>query len=150
MELNNAVVGNAGEGHVTIFPANYQSIVQGSFTFGNTAAVPDYAYFYNSTHDDGDEVTYNAYLASGTYTIRVTMQKADDKGKVDVINNTDGVTLISQNDNYNAAIAVHYMETSFTITNPSIKNFSLKVNGKNAASSNHFMGIVMISIWRTA
>ena len=139
-----------GEGHINIFPWNYNTIGQGTWVLSTTVSTALWQFFwYTSTSNDGDELDYKVYLAAGTYTIRLIAQKQSAGGIVDI--DIDAVEIASF-DLYNGSSLYNQMftDTGNVIAASGLKSLTLRLDGKNGSSSSYGAIINGITLWRTA
>jgi len=139
----------AGEGHIFIHPMAYQSIGQGTWAL-NADANHMFAFTWrNITHADADEISYNVFLEKGTYTIAILGEKSIDLGIMDIDIDAGNVGTI---DWYNGAQVRNSWNTvtSVAVATAGVKSLTVRVDGKNASSSDHWLVFTMIVLWRTA
>lgn len=142
-----------GTGHISIIPHNYNSIGQGNWGLSASSAVWSYFYWHNSitgTQANGDNISYKVYLQKGTYTIRLLAVQAANKGIIDVdIDSTE----VASFDMYKSGVAVPntmFTQTGIIISTSGLKTLKLRIDGRNASSSDYVLLLSSISIWRTA
>jgi hypothetical protein len=141
-------VPSAGEGHIIIFGWNYQSIGQGEWTSGETLSQALATRWYNNGVNL-DNISYNVYLAAGTYTLRLLCHTDIDHGILDI--DLDGVEIASF-DGYSAATTWNVLQTQtgIVVATAGIKTLKLRVDGKNASSTSYIVEFTTITLWRTA
>jgi hypothetical protein len=136
--------GNSG--HVTILPWAYSSIGQGTFVIVSSSV--DYLGWemYNSTNTNGDNISYMADLAPGTYTFLLIHHIENNRGKIDIQFNESVVGTI---DAYSAG-AVNIARSLITgiVVSGGITTIKLIING--SSGSGHYMSPEIIALWRTA
>jgi len=140
---------DAGEGHITIMPYAYQSIGQGTWAFGSSASQALYFFYYNGLGVNGDNISYNVYLAAGTYTLRLLILTSTNSGILDVdIDSTE----VASFDQYSSPSVYNVLnsQTGIVIASAGLKTLRLRVDGKNASSSGWVVRVTTISLWRTA
>jgi hypothetical protein len=94
---------------------------------------------------DGDNFTYSAFLAAGTYTLSVMGIKSTVSGKLDWY--IDGVIAIIGQDWYAAAPVYNaIMSLSLTVIGDGYHVVEGKVNGKNGSSSGYLNALTCWSI----
>lgn len=141
-----------GEGHITILPWFYNSITSGTWTLFSTGSgvtnqiLGDWSL---RATDNLSQVDYKVYLAPGTYTFSLITVKNVDRGIIDVL--IDGASVgtmdgYSATLTYNAKLSV----TGIAISTGGLKTLSIKVNGKNASSTNYLVDLFCLALWRTA
>lgn len=135
-------------GHITLLPENYNSIGQGTFAIGTTTNAIRNELFDTTTAADGDNYTFEAFMAKGTYTMRVIGSKSSSRGIVDF--DIDGVE-VSSWDMYDPSGAHNqvHTETGITISESGIKTITVRTDGKNASSTGYYFPISQIAFWRT-
>lgn len=140
---------DAGEGHVLLHGFNYNAIDAGTWAFDFAAACWGYQFFQNSSTNNLDAVSFKAYLAIGTYTIRLLTRKFSDAGIMKI--KIDGVTVLT-GDCYAAVTAYNqaFTQTGVTIATSGIKTIQVICDGKNGASADYSIMIEEIAFWRTA
>jgi hypothetical protein len=140
--------GNPGEGHVTIWPDAYNAIGQGDWGFTNNSSGRYGWYLSQTTPANGDNISFQAYLAAGTYTIMLLHHKNTSGGimKVDV----DGVEVGSVDQYAALTWNVRAVVTGIAVATSGLKTIRLRMDGKNASSSGHKGWLVFMSLWRTA
>ena len=141
---------DSGEGQININPSlGYKSIDAGTWVLAVSASHYSYAYWYNSTSAQNDAVTYNAYLAKGTYTLGLLSQTNNNEGIITV--KIDGVS-VGTIDLYSAGIVrnVRSLLTGIPITESKLYEIQLIMATKNGASSSYQCVLNDIELWRTA
>lgn len=141
--------GGGGEGHITIIPLSYNSIGQGTWTFDISALYWFNAIFYNSTHNDGDNISYKVYLDAGTYTLLLLTRTHTAYGILDI--DIDAAEVASFDLYSNPLVNnVRKIQAGIPIAAAGLKTLKLRIDGKNALSSDHYCGLHYIALWRTA
>ncbi len=142
------ITSNPGEGHISILAWNKDSIPAGGWIPITHSGPMLYAYSYNTGAADLDKVRFKAYLAAGTYTFKMTYGKANNRGITEVL--IDDVS-IGTWDGYNSTQTWNHIATvtDLNVTESSIKNIDLAINGQNASSSGYFQLITLIEFYRT-
>lgn len=141
-------------GHITLWPDMYNSS-SGTWIWhtydtaqGFGAQFTDTS-FYNSSHDDGDSLTYKVALSPGTYKALIFNVKGPGFciEKLDFDGSNVGTW-----DLYNAGGDTfnHRNASSFDVTSPGIKDLKLYADGKNDNSSDHYLVFTYIALWRTS
>lgn len=141
---------NSGEGHISILPHNYQSIGAGTWVWVvDTGVITNGRFTNEGANADLDNITYQVYLAVGTYTLRILTTKSNNWGIMDV--DIDGVEVASF-DLYSAAVLRNRVvsQAGITVAASGLKALKLRVDGKNGSSSAYIIGAYIISLWRTA
>ena len=140
---------DTGEGYQTILGPNYESIGQGAYIINIDPTLWYVVEIYNNNHNDGDNLLYHTYLSKGTYSIQLRSFTNVGNGIVKLA--IDGVD-VTVWDTYSAAPVknVPFLTTGVVVAASSVKLIRLKVDGKNPASSNHYMYPQAIVFWRTA
>jgi len=143
------VAGQAGEGHINFLPMSYVSIGQGVWAFWPDADMWSGFAWGNSSSADGDELDYKAYLAQGTYTFMIQTYKFPEAGilKVDI----DGEEVASI-DLYNVGWVRNVREVvaDIAVATSGLKTITLRVDGKNASSTDYYIVYSYAAFWRTA
>lgn len=140
----------AGEGHITILPYSYDSIGQGTWPVNINATYFLNGQGVNTTHADGDNLSYKVYLDAGTYTIMVLIAETlANRGIMDI--DIDAVEVASF-DLYSPGIVknVRVTDVGNVIAAAGLKTLRIRVDGKNPASSDHYINFCYIALWRTA
>lgn len=141
---------NPGEGHITLIPPAYERVDSGTWVIGNhNDAYYLGRFFYNSSGGDGDSVSYETYLAAGTYTFFFLAVKAGNRGILDI--DIEG-TEVASFDQYDAGGGYQYYleETGITVATSGIKTITFRVDGRNGSSSGYYSGWSFAALWRTA
>jgi hypothetical protein len=137
-----------GEGHIPIFPWAYVSIGQGTWAFQHNASMAYQSQWFNTSNADGDNISYAVSLAKGTYTLKILGYRATNRGICDVDIDEDEVAEI---DTYGAADENHiWSQTGITISSSGLKTLKLRIDGKNASSTDYYISISMMVLYRTA
>ena len=106
-------------------------------------------HLFNTSQANNDEITFDISLGRGTYDVHLLYKTNSSHGKVDV--SLDSQVIINQLDTYSAAqvLNVTHEESNVVLKGGDYK-LSLKLNGKNAASSSYFLSVNYISFRRVA
>jgi len=139
-----------GDGHINIFPLNYDSIGQGTWVYGALCTRHLGGRFYNNgVVADGDNLTYKVFLQKGTYTLRIVNTTTGQCAIADY--DIDGVEVASR-DWYSVGDTpeVIYTETGIVIATSSLKDFRVRLDGRNVAADSWKIFIQGMSFWRTA
>ena len=99
----------------------------------------------NSTHNDADEFTIAIRAPVGTYKMRVHYAKDSDCGKFDTYMDASN---LGNTDTYGTVDMAVVEYTGLSLGGS--HSIKIKVNGKHASSSNHYVRIHAISLTRTA
>lgn len=141
---------DVGEGHITILPYHYQSIVQGTWGLGLAPVFVNYCVFHSLTENDGDSVSYKVFLAAGTYTLSILFGTMNiHMGITDV--DIDDVEIASW-DLY-AVVSVTNIrktDTGNVIATDGVKTLTVRVDGKNPSSDKYLCQLISIALWRTS
>ncbi len=143
-------LGQAGEGHVTILPLSYDSIGQGTWIVGGELTAHYLQeVLYNSSTNDGDNISYKVYLEAGTYTLLLFARTTNAYGIVDIDIDAGEVASFDQ---YSASPVenVRNIQTAINVATAGIKTLKVRVDGKNGSSSGYSGVIGYIALWRTA
>ena len=138
-----------GGSHIVVLLFAYNSIGQGTYAFGSYPVHALAHVFVNTTHDDGDNLSYMVYLPAGTYTIGLLTKRDVDQGIMDI--DIDTVEVASW-DLYNAADQnnVWLTDAGNVVAISGLKTIRVRIHGKNGASSNHFARSTALIFWRTS
>jgi spore cortex formation protein SpoVR/YcgB (stage V sporulation) len=126
---------------------SYSSITQGTWIYvANTSQIYNLQ-LQNSTTADGDEIVYKVYLSAGTYQLSTIGLHHTDSGIIKIYLNTD---LIDTIDQYSAAPsqANQIKLTSVTVSDNAIYSLKIKLDGKNASSSDYNCRLSGLSLMR--
>ena len=136
---------DVGEGLINIHPLQYSSIIQGTWVWvqannwvSNTAA-----------RAINDELNYKAFLAKGTYQAVVFFTTGPDHGNLHIL--IDGVDK-GNADGYSGGI-LNYQRivvADIVVTTSGLVTIGLKVASKNASSSDYYMYVNLVTLYRTA
>lgn len=140
--------GVGGGGHVTILPLSYNAIGQGDWATWNNASSFMPHYLSQITPANSDNITYNAYLEAGTYTLMLIYHKNTTGGIMDI--DIDGTEVGSVDQYGSLSWNNRYVVTGISITASGIKPIRLRMDGKNASSSSYKGWIVYFALWRTS
>lgn len=137
-----------GEGHISIFPFNYSAINAGTWAFGVQGGWANYV-FFNTSHDDADELDFQVYLAAGTYTLRILSNKGPSSGIISF--DIDGAEVASL-DLYNDPSVINEIssQAGIAVATAGLKTLTMRVDGKNASATFHYCIVYTIALWRTA
>jgi len=138
----------SGEGHITILPLSYEAIGQGTWEVAAPSAEL-VGTLTNNPPNDLDNLSYEAYLAAGTYTILLVGQHGAGGGIVDIdIEGTEVATF----DLYNAATVKNQLDEDAgnVIATAGIKTITLRLHGKHASSAAYRLQFNYLVLWRTA
>ena len=134
--------------HVSIYPDCYISVTQGTWQWLMDTLSPYCGRFSNQVGSaNGDRINYTIGFAKGTYTFNILSWSNANWGILEVL--IDGVSKGTV-DQYSAALnrQVRYSIAGIAITSGS-HQVSIKVNGKNASSSDYIIGYNAMSFSRT-
>ncbi len=146
---DNLPAGDPGDGHITLFPWNYDSIGQGTWTLFVDASELFNGDFRNVPASDLDNFTILCFLAAGTYTMRVLYSGAGSYGIVDI--DIDGVEVGSY-DGYNPPLTYNNVltVTGIVVAASGLNPIRVRVDGKDPASIGYNVRMNQIAFWRTA
>lgn len=134
---------------VSFTPLKPVGVVQGTWVNTTNSACKLCNNMINSTHSDGDECYFNIMLSQGTYTLQVNHLTNVDEGILKIYLDAvliKTIDLYSGAGNYNAFTE----ETGIIITSGKLYKLTLKINGKNASSNNHYCQLQAITFLKTA
>ena len=135
--------------HLTIHPWFYSSITQGVYTQRIDTNYYRDLLLFNEPPADGDQINYSALMKAGTYSLKLIHAKGAAFGiwKL-LIDDVEKATI----DGYKSSTGYNYVTivSDIVISTTSIKEISLKVDGKNASSSDYYMNISRILFQKTA
>lgn len=146
-QFNAATMNSAG--HITILPFAYQVIGAGTWTFTALSGQFLSGPFFNSSGADLDNITYNVYLAAGTYTLRLLGAQYTSSGIVDIDIDAAEVGSVDQYASSNTPNHI-YTVTNISIAASGAHTIKVRVDGKNASSSGYRAALGAICLWRTA
>ena len=134
--------------NVDIIPIDGDAVA-GTWAFNVNASQILMGHCVNTSHANNDQVTFPLVLGKGTYEVSMIYRTFNNRGKLDVA--LDGNIIINQLDEYSAATTYNlvHRESAVVIRHPT-KTISIKVNGKNAASTNYHGSCPYISFRRVA
>ncbi len=138
-----------GEGHIVLFPFNYQTRDAGNWEdVTNTNQELNY-YTRNEDSNDLDSFTMNAYLAAGTYSAKILYVKSSSGGMFELL--IDDVSVWSGVDTYasSAAWSQHSSTTGIVVASEGLKTLKIRSNGKNGSSSAYRIHLSVLEMWRT-
>lgn len=142
-----AAAAAAGEGHIFILAINYDSIGAGSLGLAlNSLAFLGYEMVSGGA--DLENFLYKAYLGAGTYTLQMILRTSTNYGILDIdIDDTEVASFdLYSADTYN----VTKTQTGIVVASAGLKTIKLRVDGKNASSTDHYVRPIFIVLWRTA
>lgn len=95
--------------------------------------------------NDGDYFDTSFWLAAGTYTLYIHCRKETTAGKIDIY--LDDVSVATAQDLYAAAGAAFVLAvTGVVVTGSGYHKLRIKINGKNASSSDYTFGCYSITM----
>ena len=148
--LASDVLGLGRSGHIFLLPNAYDSTTGALSSWTNLDANILNGYMIFGTNGvDGKETVWKASLAIGTYTLRVIYEKNNNRGIVDFYIDAIEVGSVDMYD-VGAVPDSVYTVAAINVATDGLKDIKAKVDGKNGASSNYYMGIQAIMLWRTA
>lgn len=140
----------AGEGHIVMFPFNYQTRDTGDWVDVTSTDQELCYYTRNNDSNDLDSFTMNAYLAAGTYKAKIGFLKTSTAGMFELL--IDDVSVWSGVDMYAASTAwsQHTEIEGIVIASDGLKTLKMRSNGKNGSSSAYRIYLSVLHMWRTA
>ena len=142
----------AGEGHISMFPFNYATIVQGSWAFSSiSGSWGAHIFDNNSTPAINDALDFQVYLAAGTYSLSVLYRKTSAAGIIEFYSTTDSNS-IGTIDAYAATATNNNLSTltSYTVSTSGLKTIRMRSTTKNASSTNYVMVVNCFTFFKTA
>jgi hypothetical protein len=124
-----------------------QSVGQGTWVAAISPSLYKTGYYYNSSTNNGDNITYTFICSAGTYTIETLFYHATIEGIIDIY--IDGVEVDSV-DCYAGSAANLVNTTSGQVLTAGSHTLKYQVDGKNASSSDYACVFEDIIIYRTA
>ncbi len=139
----------SGEGHISWFPVNYDSILQGTWGFHLHVSQNYIMRYRNSSNAINDGIRFKMFLDVGTYTWEILHTRGADRGIAELL--IDDVSEASI-DLYNAITGYNILQSvsGIAVTTAGLKNVDLIMSSKNASSSGYIMYISTCALWRTA
>lgn len=147
VSITNPAIG--GDGHITVNPLSYDSIGQGTWVLISEANCWGRHPLWNSSHTDGDELSYKVSLVKGTYTVFLLAKTHTYNGILDIY--IDAAEVASFDLYGNPSVNnVIYTDPNNVIASGGLKTLKLKVDGKHASSTDYYVILQSIVLWRTA
>lgn len=146
---NPAAAAEESWGPFFVPPLPYSAIIQGTWTVSSNVSQIFTSFFLNTTHNDLDELNYLVYLSAGTWQLDFVTIKNSDQGIAKIYIDAN---LVLTYDKYAAAAAFNQVATAagIVIAASGTKTIRLLIDGKNAASSNHYCVWSYMMFRRTA
>ena len=133
---------------LTLFPYMRTAEIQGTWVIIQNSTFLHDISCSNSSHNDGDEINFEAYIPAGTYTVHLTGQRNTNRGLIDIY---VGVNEVTSFDQYGVSNTDHWWtNTGVTIATSGVQTIRMVIDGKNGASSDYWMNIGSLSFFRTA
>lgn len=139
----NVVLRGAG---VYKIPIQGWTTVSGSWGFTYGANYIFYSHRQNMSPADGDENYVEVFLPAGDYKLYAFSYKGTDRGIMEIYADA---TLIVSSDLYAGSGAVTQPNGTFTVASDKLVKLTVKVNGKNASSSDYRIMFGELAIVRT-
>ncbi len=148
-DLDVGSIDDSGEGHISFLPANYDSIIQGTFGYHMSVSQNYVTRYRNSSSADGDGLRFKMFLDIGTYTWRIHHTEGTNRGILELLIDGSSKGTI---DMYRNVTAYDKLEdvTGIVVASAGLKDVDLVINGKNASSSSYIMYLTTCTLWRTA
>lgn len=143
------IAGQAGEGHIFILPLSYVSIGQGTWITAISAGIFFAAQFYSSDVANGDNISYQVYLAKGTYTLMFLCRQGPNMPIVDFDIDAGEVASFDLY-HVNDTSENRRTQTAIGVATSGLKTLKLRVDGKHASSGGYWCFFQCIILWRTA
>lgn len=136
-----------GEGAILLLAPFYDAIGQGTW---GIQAVTSYflcGYLYNSSGDEGDNVSWSCYLAPGTYTVKIFLHRNAAGGLWDI--EIEGETVTSF-DAYSASLTYNevFTQAGVVVTKGGLKTITLRNVGTSVNKYKIYFGAIVL--YRTA
>jgi len=147
---HDVLVQGYSDGYILIFISAYQSVGQGTWEWAiEPNAILNGLFWNTMARANGDNLTYNIYLAKGTYTIGLFGNTSNGEGIITL--SIDGAD-VADFDRYSAANVrnVLQVDAGNVVAAGGLKTLNVRVNDKNPASADFFVRIQAIIFWRTA
>lgn len=144
-----AQIAARGEGHITILPYSYVNIGQGAWFLVLNPVYYLYSVFSNAPGVNGDNISYQVYLAKGTYTLLLVATKGTSQCIIDFDRNA---TEIASFDLYRAPVNYNErnIQAGIVVATAGLYTLKMRVDGKNALSTGFNFEPGYIVLWRTA
>ena len=143
--------GIGGEGHITIFTTNYSAVGQGTWVDAiQSLNYYNFSFANGGSNANGDNISYQAYLAAGTYTIMTSITTRVDGAKYDVYFGASKV--VSLNDTYSATTIrnVQQTNTGIVVSSSGLVTIKYQINGRNASNTTgYILAFIQIALFRT-
>ncbi len=134
--------------HISILGNGYLNITQGTWVgIRDTNLICNYQ-FTNTTHNINDQVNYRFSCSGGTYTFRILGHTNTDMGIATLL--IDGVS-IGTIDWYAASLTRNVLkDLSGVVLTAGNHILGMKAATKHASSTDYYLNLITISIWRTS
>lgn len=132
---------------VYVFPFTGYTVVQGTWSVQvNTGGIMC-GFIQNNTTADADAVSWDVYLTAGDYAVQLLHLRSTNSGIIKL--DLDTTNILTQ-DAYAAGGTDfnNISEDTFTITTSGFYTLKLKVDGKNAGSSDYYCMVQAIILRR--
>jgi len=148
-EVDNKVAVH-GEGHIVLLPWNYNSIGQGTWvTSGSSSAVCG-TWLNSGSKHNGDNFTLKAYLAAGTYTLRVVGYRSSSCPisdiDIDTVEKASFDWYKAAPDQYNYS----HDQAGIVIATSGLKDIRVRIDGRHSSAIDWLLVLSYLALWRTA
>ena len=138
----------SGGGVITLFGQHIDSVTQGTWIIAGGSSYLFFFTHYNSTHNDGDEIHFSAFMGAGTYTCKLLGQTNTNQGIAKIYIDAN---LVATFDKYGALSNQSiFTQTAISVAASGVKDIKLVIDGKHASSSDHYCHFNFLSFYRTA
>ncbi len=146
-------VTDIGEGHITLYPptGTYHSSV-GDWSISNHNSQIYRHYRYNNDNNNLDYLTYKVYMAANKpYSFKVLGISSANAGYGEIL--IDDVPVGATFDTYTSSLtynATFNVAAGFTVATSGVKDYKIRINGKNSAASMYRLYLSTLCMYRTA
>lgn len=137
-----------GEGHIVLSMFGEVN-TSGTWVLGVDANSLYNGYKYNSSNADGNYIEFKAYLAAGTYTMKMFCLTSQNNGKIDFVSSAFTTFTIDQ---YSAGLTYNVVrtQTGITVATSGLYTIKLLLNGKTGSPGGYYCYFSQIDFYRTA
>jgi len=148
--FRDAVVHALGGDYIVLSIMGETAVGAGTWSYAHDVSASEGGNLSNAgSHADGDNISFEAYMEVGTYTLQLIVVTAASYGILDV--DVDAAE-VGSHDCYSAGTVynVDMKTTSIAMGTAGLKTIRLRVDGKHGSSSDHYVSISSIRLYRTA